>query len=98
MYIVGEEEVEAIAKVIRQGTLFRYGVGGECDRFEARYAQNLGVKHFALTVSGTFALSSAIIALGIVSGYQAVKTGDLARSVMLHVGFNALSVILLFTT
>jgi membrane protease YdiL (CAAX protease family) len=47
---------------------------------------------------GTLIALPAIIALGIVSGYQAVKTGDLARSVMLHVGFNALSVILLFTT
>jgi membrane protease YdiL (CAAX protease family) len=47
---------------------------------------------------GTLIALPAIIALGVVSGYQAVKTGDLARSVMLHVGFNALSVILLFTT
>ncbi|MBZ0230552.1 MAG: DegT/DnrJ/EryC1/StrS family aminotransferase [Bauldia sp.] len=68
MYIVGEEEVEALAKVVRSGALFRYGVGRQCDRFEERYAQNLGVRHFALTVSGTFALSSAIIALGIGPG------------------------------
>jgi membrane protease YdiL (CAAX protease family) len=47
---------------------------------------------------GTLIALPAIIALGVVSGYQAVKTGDLARSVMLHVGFNALSAILLFTT
>jgi membrane protease YdiL (CAAX protease family) len=47
---------------------------------------------------GTLVALPAIIALGIVSGYQAVRTGDLSRSVMLHVGFNALSVILLFTT
>jgi putative transport protein len=35
--------------------------------------------------------------LGIVSGYQAVKTGNLSRSIMLHMGFNALSAVLLFT-
>ena len=35
MYIVGQEEIEALAKVIRKGALFRYGVGSECDRFEA---------------------------------------------------------------
>jgi len=68
MYIVGDEEAEALARVVKSGKLFRYGVGGECDRFEERYAANLGVKHFALTVSGTFALSSAIIALGIGPG------------------------------
>ena len=68
MYIVGEEEAEALARVVRSGALFRYGVGGECDRFEERYASDLGVKHFALTVSGTFALYSAIVALGIGPG------------------------------
>ena len=41
MYIVGEEEIDALAKLIRSGKLFRYGVGGECDRFEARYADHL---------------------------------------------------------
>ena len=28
MYIVGEEEIEAIARVIRSGKLFRYGGRG----------------------------------------------------------------------
>ena len=27
MYIIGEEEIEAVAKVIRSGKLFRYGHG-----------------------------------------------------------------------
>ncbi len=68
MYVVGEDEIEALTKVIRDGALFRYGVGGECDRFEERYAGHLGVKHFALTVSGTFALTAAITGLGIGPG------------------------------
>ena len=68
MYTVGEEEIEAIANAIRGGALFRYGVGGECDRFEERYAAYLGVKHVALTVSGTFALSAAVTALGLGPG------------------------------
>jgi dTDP-4-amino-4,6-dideoxygalactose transaminase len=68
MYIVGDEEVEALGRVIRGGKLFRYGVGGECDRFEERYAKFLGTKHFALTVSGTYALSAAMIALGLGPG------------------------------
>lgn len=68
MYIVGDEEAEALARVVRSGRLFRYLDGSECQRFEGRYAQHLGVKHFALTVSGTFALSAAITALGIGPG------------------------------
>ncbi len=68
MYTVGEEEIEAIATAIREGALFRYGVGGECDRFEERYAAYLGVRHVAMTVSGTFALSAAMTALGIGPG------------------------------
>jgi dTDP-4-amino-4,6-dideoxygalactose transaminase len=68
MYIVGEEEIDALAKLIRSGKLFRYGVGAECDRFEERYAKYLGASQFALTVSGTYALSAAMIAVGLGPG------------------------------
>jgi len=68
MYIVGQEEIDAIARVIRDGSLFRYGVGGECDRFERRYAEYLGTSHVALTCSGTYALTAAVTALGIGPG------------------------------
>jgi dTDP-4-amino-4,6-dideoxygalactose transaminase len=68
MYIVGQEEIDAIAAVIRSGALFRYGVGGECERFERRYADYLGTAHVALTASGTFALTAAVTALGIGPG------------------------------
>jgi membrane protease YdiL (CAAX protease family) len=46
---------------------------------------------------GTLIALPAIILLGVVSGYQAVRTGELSRSIMLHMGFNALSAVLLFT-
>jgi dTDP-4-amino-4,6-dideoxygalactose transaminase len=68
MYIVGQEEIDAIARVIREGSLFRYGVGSECDRFEQRYAEYLGARHVALTCSGTYALTAAVTALGIGPG------------------------------
>lgn len=68
MYIVGEEEIEALAGVIRKGALFRYGIGGECDRFEARYADYLGVRHFALAASGSNALAAAMVAVGLGPG------------------------------
>lgn len=64
MYVVGDEEIEALARVVRSGALFRYGVGQECDRFEQRYASYLGVSDFALTVSGTYALTAALIGCG----------------------------------
>ena len=72
MYVVGEEEIAAIAKVIRSGALFRYGVGGECDRFETRYAQHLGVKHFALAASGSNALAAAMMAVGLGPGDEVI--------------------------
>ena len=68
MYIVGEEEIEALARIIRKGALFRYGIGGECDRFEKRYAAYLGVGHFALAASGSNALVAALVAAGIGPG------------------------------
>ncbi|MBX6320518.1 MAG: DegT/DnrJ/EryC1/StrS family aminotransferase [Rhodospirillaceae bacterium] len=68
MYIVGEEEIDAVARVIRAGALFRYGVGSECDRFEARYARYLGVRHFALCASGSNALVAAMTAVGLGPG------------------------------
>jgi membrane protease YdiL (CAAX protease family) len=46
---------------------------------------------------GTVIALPAIILLGVVSGYQAAHTGNLSRSILLHVGFNALSVVFLFT-
>jgi dTDP-4-amino-4,6-dideoxygalactose transaminase len=72
VYLVGQEEIDALARVIRSNALFRYGVGGECDRFEARYAKYLGVKHFALAASGSNALVAAMTALGLGPGDEVV--------------------------
>jgi uncharacterized protein len=41
---------------------------------------------------GSVIVVPAILALGLVSGYQAVRTGNLSRSIMLHMGFNLLTV------
>ena len=40
---------------------------------------------------GSYYVVPGLLLLGLVSGYQASKTGDLSRSVMLHLGFNLLS-------
>jgi membrane protease YdiL (CAAX protease family) len=42
---------------------------------------------------GTLVAVPALFALGLLSGYQAARTGRLSRSIALHVGFNALTVI-----
>lgn len=68
MYIVGQEEIDALSRIIRAGALFRYGIGQECNRFEERYAKYLDAKHVTLTVSGTYALVAAMTALGIGPG------------------------------
>jgi dTDP-4-amino-4,6-dideoxygalactose transaminase len=72
MYVAGQEEIDAIARVIRSGALFRYGVGGECDRFEERYARYLGSRHFALAASGSNALAAAMIGVGLGPGDEVI--------------------------
>ncbi|MGH9032596.1 MAG: lysostaphin resistance A-like protein [Acidimicrobiia bacterium] len=42
---------------------------------------------------GSVIVVPAILTLGVVSGYLAVRTGDLSRSIMLHAGFNLLTVL-----
>lgn len=87
MYLAGEEEIEAIARVIRSGKLFRYRDDSECERFEKRYAEHLGVSEFALAASGTYGLAAGLVGLGIGPGdevlvpahtYMATATAVLA--------------------
>jgi len=87
MYVAGQEEIDALARVIRSNALFRYGIGDECDRFEQRYAAYLGAKHFALAASGSNALAAAMTAVGLGPGdevlipahtYMATATSVLA--------------------
>jgi dTDP-4-amino-4,6-dideoxygalactose transaminase len=87
MYVVGQEEIDALTRVVRSNALFRYGIGNECDRFEARYAEYLGSRHFMLAASGSNALAAAMTALGLGPGdevlipahtYMATATSVLA--------------------
>ena len=61
MYIIGQEEIDAMARVVTSKALFRYGIGHECERFEQRYAAYLGCRHFSLAASGSYALTAAKI-------------------------------------
>jgi dTDP-4-amino-4,6-dideoxygalactose transaminase len=68
MYLIGQDEIDAVARVINSKALFRYEIGHECERFESRYAAWLGAKHFSLSASGSYALTAAMIGLGIGPG------------------------------
>jgi dTDP-4-amino-4,6-dideoxygalactose transaminase len=74
MYEIGEAEIEAVARVIRKGQLFRYrgGEGGEVDRFEAGMREKLGCRHFLTVTSGTAALINGLVGLGIGPGDEVI--------------------------
>jgi dTDP-4-amino-4,6-dideoxygalactose transaminase len=72
MYIIGDEEIEAVARVIKSGRLFRYHEGGECARFEERWGQYLDCPHVRLCASGTNALIYALSSLGVGPGDEVI--------------------------
>ena len=72
MYRMGEAEIRRIRRLIESGKIFRYGSGGECDRFEAAWASHLGVEYARMTRSGTSALYTALVGLGVGPGDQVV--------------------------
>ena len=72
MLKVGQEEVDAVARVVRSGKVFRYDDDGECAKFERRYGEFLGVRHVTLCASGTAALTAALGGLGIGPGDEVV--------------------------
>ncbi len=72
MYRIGRPEIDAVARVVESGKVFRYGIGGECDRFERRFARRIGVRHCVMTASGTQSLAAALMAAGIGPGDEVI--------------------------
>lgn len=72
MLYIGQEEGDAVARVIRSGKMFRYDKDGECGRFESRYAEFLQTRHVCMTASGSLALSAALGAVGIGPGCEVI--------------------------
>jgi dTDP-4-amino-4,6-dideoxygalactose transaminase len=69
----GEEEIAALANVIRSGTLF--SVSGQfVKNFEKRFAEALGVKYAYACASGTAAVHSAIAALDPEPGDEVISS------------------------
>ena len=60
--VVGEEEISAVAEVMRSGMLARGSVVAE---FESRFADYCGAAHAIGVNSGTAALHAALLAAGI---------------------------------
>ena len=71
--IIGEEEVEAVVKVLRSGLLTSgLGAGPMVSQFEKKYAEFAGVKHAVAVNTGTAALHSAIVAAGVKHGDEVI--------------------------
>jgi perosamine synthetase len=70
---IGEEEVEAVVRVLRSGTLTSgLGAGPNVTEFEKNYSAFAGVKHSIAVNTGTAALHAALLAAGIGAGDEVI--------------------------
>lgn len=74
MHIMGKEEAEAAGRVIESGRLFRYldDEESETRQFERTWAERIGVKYTIAMSSGTAALTSGLVGLGISPGDEVI--------------------------
>jgi len=71
--IIGEEEIEAVVKVLRKGPLTNaLGAGPMVTQFEEKFANFCNVKHAVAVNTGTAALHSAIVAAGVKYGDEVI--------------------------
>lgn len=77
MHIMGKEEAEAAGRVIESGRLFRYldDEESETRQFERTWAERIGVKYTIAMSSGTAALTSGLVGLGISPGDEVIVPG-----------------------
>lgn len=75
IYSMGEEEIEAAARVLRSRSPYRYhGIDfqGETQSFETEFAAFLNITHCLAVNSGTGALHVALAALGVGPGQEVI--------------------------
>ncbi|MBQ7033733.1 MAG: aminotransferase class I/II-fold pyridoxal phosphate-dependent enzyme [Clostridia bacterium] len=74
MYRIGQEEIDAVARVIESQELFKVNDGTlqECLNVQLKMEKTFGVKHALFMTSGHAALTSALIAKGIGPGDQVI--------------------------
>jgi perosamine synthetase len=71
--LIGEEEIEAVVKVMRRGPLTNaLGAGPMVTQFEKKFAEFAGVKHALAVNTGTAALHSAVLAAGVKQGDEVI--------------------------
>ena len=73
--VVGEEEIEAVTRVLLGQQLFRHRKRGEASEFEREAAQFLGVEHAVMVNSGTSALICALTGVGVGPGDEVIIPG-----------------------
>jgi perosamine synthetase len=70
---IGEEEIEAVVKVMRNGPLTNaLGAGPMVTQFEKNFAEFAGVNHAVAMNTGTAALHAAIVAAGVKKGDEVI--------------------------
>jgi dTDP-4-amino-4,6-dideoxygalactose transaminase len=70
---IGEEEVQAVVKVLRSGMLTSgLGAGPEVSAFEKKFADFAGAKHAIAVNTGTAALHAAVLAVGVKQGDEVI--------------------------
>ncbi len=70
---IGEEEIQAVVKVMRSGYLTSgLGAGPEVKKFEAGFSKFAEAKHAVAVNTGTAALHAALAAVGIKSGDEVI--------------------------
>ena len=73
MYRIGQEEIDAVAAVIRSRDLFKINNGmHETEQTEALLREIFGVKRALLVTSGTGALTSALVGMGVGPGDEVI--------------------------
>lgn len=79
--IFGDDEIDAVARVIRSGKTLAYGENR--DRFEEAFAKYVGAKHCITTSSGTTALDLAVTILCLKEGDEVIATPQSFRATYL---------------
>lgn len=76
MFRMGKEEADAVARVIATKQLFRVNNGlHEVEKFEKEWSEVIGTEYSILLTSGTGALISALVGLGIGPGDEVIVPG-----------------------
>lgn len=72
MYRIGQEEIDAVTRVIRRGELFKTTKRGETWHFEKEMREYFNVQKVISMTSGMAALESALVAMGVGPGDEVI--------------------------